>query len=391
MSTPTPTAPATTAPINPSLLADPDYSQFLFEQERANYHTDFKSMITWVNTRAKSHRAVSFKGLAVTTNGEITIGTTTYNCTKWAFEQFCARLGIPRPFAKKIPADLLLGNITRLIQEAAAGSDTKLGFHFASYPGAAGAPNKEIIIGCTKEDYAFVDADDFLTAAAAMDGQGYTLGDLVVTDRMIDVDMLVDNQVVTTAKGVKYFVGINLRSSDCGDVNPTARLCLYQEDTPGKYKLGMVLSTEWGRVDRIRNKKMTIETTFANFMGHVGEMIKPIAQLQTALNNSTTRTPTDAQVKNYYETFNRAIDNKEAIDEILGWTEDERKAIFKEISIRRKNNVMNKLQGQPIVADPTLNFTEIELANKAAEYGNDAVLEERDALRKLAGSFFILG
>ena len=46
-------------------------------------------------------------------------GTITYNgepkkITKYGFESFCRKLGIPTAFARKIPGDLLLNNIRRL-------------------------------------------------------------------------------------------------------------------------------------------------------------------------------------------------------------------------------------------------------------------------------------
>ncbi len=379
MSNPIVTTPTALVTV-PQLTQDPDYSQFQFRPERVVYHGVFAAGLQWLQGRAKSDRVVDIGTVKICPNGQITIGPTTFDATKWAFEELCARLGIPCPFAQKIPPDLLLHTITRLIQEAAVGGGTSIQFHFSSYSG------QDVIIGCTKEGYQFVEATDFLTAVAAMDGNGYTLHDLIYTDRLIDVDLQIDNQVITTTAGPKYKVLINLRSSDCGDVNPTARLGLF--DTQGGT---CVLSTEWGRVDRIRNKKMSIETTFASFMGKVVEMIVPGTQLQASLNTANTKCPTDLEVKNYYGTFNRAIDNKDTIDSLLGWTEDERKAIFKDITVRKKNNALNKLQGLTIVPDPVLNFTQRQLAGFATDYAKNAVIEEREALRRLGGSFISLG
>lgn len=359
--------------------SDPDYSQFSFMAERTLYHTDFKTGLQWFLDRKKSERSILYKSIAITPNGQITIGTTSYNCTKWAFEQFCARLGIPKPFAKKIPSDLLLDNITRLIKEKAIGDNTQIQFHFADFAGV------DTIVGCTKDEHQFIESNDFLTAVAGMDGVGYTLTDLVVTDRLIDVDLHVGGKVLSV-NGEDFNVAINLRSSDCGDVNPTARLALYNK----KLGYGCALSTDWGRVDRLRNKKMALETTFTNFMGKVTEMIIPETPLTAALKKLDTDV-TDNELKNYYDTFNRAIDNKATIDTLLGFNEEERKETFKQISIRRKNNAISRLQGQPTQADPTLNFKKMQLAQIAGEYAKNAVIEEREALRRLAGSFVELG
>ena len=367
--------------VPPQGDSDPDYSQFLFVEEKGVLHTDFTSQITLLGTREKSERNVPLSSVSVKVDGSINIGNTNYRSTKWAFEQLCKKLGIPRPFARKIPPDLLLDNITRLIQEKVTGEDEQVMFHILKQDTA------EIIIGCTKSDYMFVETADFLIAAAAMIGNGYSYGDLYVGDRLTEVDVLLDSGKITTPHGDTYQVGINLRSSDCGDVNPTARLYVWDD----KKSCAYILSTEWGRVDRIRNKKVNIETSFTNFMGHVSEMIIATPQLTSALEKMHTTDATDVELKNWFDTFNRAIaDNKPAIDNLLGMDEESRKNIFKQISFRKKSNAINRLQGVPIVQDQSSGKTKRELSALVGGYAKDATFEERDALRRLAGSFLTL-
>lgn len=363
-----------------TLSPDPDYSQFLFEPERMNAHSNCQTELAWLTTRNKTERTISCANLSVQTDGSIAIGGTTYRTTKWAFEQFCNRLGIPRPFARKIPPDLLLSNITRLIQEQATNS-TLLQFHFIT------SNNIEVLCGCTKEDYRFVDAADCLTAIAAMDGNGYSLSDLYVGDRMIDADLLLDQVDVTTPTSQqKFSVGVNIRSSDIGDVNPSARLIL-KDDSTG---FSCVLSTAWGRVDRIRNKKVSIQTSFINFMGKVREMIIPCTQLEVALEKNVEEFVTDTVLKNWFDTFNRTIDNKDAIDDMLGWTEESRKDTWKAIANRRKNNALNRLQGLSVQPDLISDYQGIVLTRLAAEYASNAVFDEREPIRRLAGSLIDL-
>lgn len=364
------------------LQTDPDYSQFAFEAERFNFHTVFKTEFSWLQSRNKTERTISLSSVTVNLDGSITIGNTNYSVTKWAFEKFCSVLGIPRPFARKIPPDLLLDNIRRLIAERTAGVDDMVMFHFAN------VNSNEVIFGCTKEDYLFVSAIDFLTALAAMDGTGYQLQDLLVSDRLVEADLLVENTVLTTPTTRSQFsVGINLRSSDVGDVNPTARLMLKDDDNDVTFVLG----TEWGRVDRIRNKKVSIQTSFVNFMGHVREMIIPIQQLENSLEKLDQEEATDVELKNWYDTFNRAVQNKEMIDEKLLWAEVQRKELFKQISIRRKSNNLNRLQGLPLQKDLSSGFKKRDLSKIVSEYANSSIFDEREPLRRLGGSFVTLG
>lgn len=361
-----------------SIDPDPDYSQFVFEIERCNYRTGFAAELAWLQTRAKSDRSLSFSSIAVNIDGTVSVAGVKYKATKWAFEQLCARLGIPRPFAKKIPPDLLLDNITRLIKEKAQSPNDQVKLHFVKMG------TEDVLVGCTKDDYMFVEAVDFLTAAASMDGNGYHLENLTVGDRMIEADLLIDNMIITTPTSKSQFhVGVNLRSSDIGDVNPTARLML--KDVAKN--ITFVLSTEWGRVDRIRNKKVTIETSFTNFMGHVREMIIAIKPLEASLESMDQEAATDVELKNWFDTFNRAIDNKEAIDSLLAWTEDARKDMWKQISARRKDNATNKLQGFPVIADGFSGYKKRDLLTLVAEYAKEAVIDEKEPLRRLAGSF----
>jgi len=171
-----------------------------------------------------------------------------------------------------------------------------------------------------------------------------------------------------------------------GDVNPTARLMLKDVG----HDVSFVLSTEWGRVDRIRNKKVSVQTTFTNFMGHVREMIIPTTQLEAALETADQSDATDVQLKNWFDTFNRAIQNKEAIDEMLNWTEEQRKDTFKQISARRKDNALNRLQGLPIIDDISSGYVQRDLSKIVSEYANSAIFDEREPLRRLGGSFIKL-
>lgn len=381
---PTSSSPTSQVVDNSSINPDPDYSQFNFETERCNYRTGFAVELTWLQARAKSDRSLSFSSIAVNADGTVSIAGIKYKATKWAFEQLCARLGIPRPFAKKIPPDLLLDNISRLIKEKAQSPNDQIKLHFVKMGTAAIATQEDVLVGCTKDDYMFVEAIDFLTAAASMDGNGYHLENLTVGDRLIEVDLLIDNMIITTPTSKSQFhVGVNLRSSDIGDVNPTARLML-KDITKN---ITFVLSTEWGRVDRVRNKKVTIETSFTNFMGHVREMIIATKPLEASLERVDQEASTDVELKNWFDTFNRAIDNKEAIDSLLAWTEDARKDMWKQISTRRKDNATNKLQGFPVIADGFSGFKKRDLLTIVAEYAKEAVIDEKEPLRRLAGSF----
>lgn len=363
---------------NTQPVTDPDYSQFIFEQERCNYHSDFQSGLSWLQARQKIERAVNLSNVTVNTDGTVTISNHTYTATKFAFEKLCACLGIPRPFARKIPPDLLLDNTARLIQEKIASLDDTLMFHFVTNG------QNEILAGVTKEEYVFVDAVDFLTAVAAMDGNGYVLDDLLVSDRMIEADLLIDNVTVTTpTSSAQFSVGVNLRSSDIGDVNPTARLMLKDIGNDVTF----VLSTDWGRVDRIRNKKVSVQTTFTNFMGHVREMIIPTTQLEAALEVLDQEDATDVELKNWFDTFNRAIQNREAIDDMLAWTEENRKDMWKQISARRKDNKANRLQGLPVVDDSNSGYNKRDLSKIVSEYANSATFDEREPLRRLGGHF----
>lgn len=357
---------------------DPDYTQFTFEAERFHYHSNPQNEITWLQSRKKTEHVCSLKNVTLNTNGTVTVNSNTFKITKWAFEQFCARLGIPRPFARKIPPDLLLDNIQRLITEKTHSLDDQIMFHFVDVNG------DQVIAGCTKDDYIFIEAVDFLTACASMDGNGYSLHDVLVGDRMIEVDLLVDDVVITTPTSKSDFkVGVNLRSSDVGDVNPTARLLINDVAKD----ITFVLSTEWGRVDRIRNKKMTVERTFVNFMGHVREMIIPAPRLETVLEECDQQEATDAELQNWFNTFNRAIQNKEAIDDLLQWSEEQRKDAFKSISIRRKANALNKLQGLPVQPDIFSDYNKRDLSVLVSEYAHSTIFEEREILRRLGGCF----
>ena len=359
-------------------ITDPDYTQFVFEAERWNYHSSAQNQITWLQGRKKMEHVVSLQNVSVNTDGTITIGANTFKATNWAFEQFCGKLGIPRPFARKIPPDLLLDNIKRLIKEKIHSVDDQFMFHFVEVNG------DQVIEGCTKEDYLFVEAIDFITAGVAMDGNGYSTHDLVVGDRMIEIDLLIDDVVITTPTTKSNFkVGVNLRSSDVGDVNPTARLFLFDEAKDATF----VLSTEWGRVDRIRNKKMSVERTFTNFMGHVREMIIPVQRLEAILEECDQKEATDAELQNWFSTFNRSIQNKEVIDDLLQWTEEQRKEAFKRISVRRKENTLNKLQGYPVQPDQISDYNKRDLSAIVSQYAQNAVFEEREPLRRLGGSF----
>lgn len=60
---------------------------------------------------------VPLSKVEVNENGTISIEGSSKTITMFGFEQLCKHLGLPRPFARKIPLDLLFTNVGRLIEE----------------------------------------------------------------------------------------------------------------------------------------------------------------------------------------------------------------------------------------------------------------------------------
>jgi len=123
----------------------------------ADFYTDTvktkDEAISLLETPKYQHRLsplVSTAEVGFYPNGELRVGSESHRITRVGLEQLCKQLGIPNPFARKIPIDLLSTNICEL----GIDRDKPIKFVIRESDGA--------VVGVVKHKYVFVPSLDLI-------------------------------------------------------------------------------------------------------------------------------------------------------------------------------------------------------------------------------------
>lgn len=347
-----------------------NYDEFVFADGFHTFVEDINKALEWVTTREKVEIAARFGEVEISNDAKIKIRGNEYLITQYCLEKFCRRLGIPQPFARKIPSDLLLKNIKRLIEEKQEES-------FLFFSSKIG--DDTVLIGEAKDNYVSADQEEFLKQMAEFQSDMWVPVNTLTTDRYVEFDF------VNTEDSCKFDdlqLGLNIRNSDTGDVNAVARLFLYSEAE----KSGFIMPREWGYVERLRNKKVSVESTLIKFASKIKDMDLRTDCIKKALQEASDTNMTDEDCVVFWQNAQRITKDKEMADEVFSITEEDRKAMLKTVKERKKANKAkafnNEALEEPVELDSVYSnrIKDVMKLTKKYQY------EEREQLRRLSGS-----
>lgn len=348
------------------------YEQFKFVEEAREETSDLNQVLEWITNRKLNTALLPIGGILVSDNGLITYNGIERPCTQWAFEKFCGNLGIPRPFARKIPPDLLLNNIRRLIQES-AGKEIQI--HDA----------EKGIVGVASKNYYPIDNEEFTKEIVNMNLNPWQLKTVHLFDRGISAYFINARfPKLEPIKGDITEAGLVMRNSDTGGSNLTSKMFLYRLVCSN----GAVIPEEWGSIKRLVSNKISKEKSLLNFVSRTKQLETNFQRLTDFYIQMTKMNITDVFLKESWNSVVRVIKDDKETDEVFGIDEDRRKQIFLKIKVRDKENKKRFLIQESEEMPEQVNFTYYDIYNKISAAGKERQFEEKYEMEKISGDIF---
>jgi hypothetical protein len=346
------------------------FDNFVFAQEDVAETKDFKEAIEWAENRKKNIIPKPAQNVKVSEKGEIVLEGEAITTTEWAFVNFCRLLGIPKPFAYAIPDDLLLTITHRL---ATIDPDRYMKFH----------RTEKGIIGVTSDRYDPVDVKDCLIQIAATNDEmkELELQGINLSDRGIDVKYL-NNELPNLEPEVGDItkIGYSVKDSDTGSVDLQARAYLYTLQCEN----GAVLPNEWACLRRLKNKKLSKETSVLNFMTRLKNFQMKTDRLAERFNLMGKTPITDKCYYKYWRSL-RSITGESRADDIFETEKDKRKEIAKKIRCRDRANKECIFSMAPEQPDEEMDMTYYKIYSRITNATKRYRLDKFDKLQELGG------
>jgi len=267
----------------------------------------------------------SLSDVQVSLNGgaNLTVGSDSRKMTQWSLQSLCRILGIPDPFARKIPVDLLQENISRLLREKSEGVVSLL----------VGKENEVVNIVCAayKPFYneTFLSKISELFKDKPVEWESMRIGPRGFDLNVIDPSMKpLEPQVGDITK-----IGFQIMNSDTGFRDAVANLYLFRLTCVN----GATLTEDWGVVRRRANRNISLDKDFGYFMDGVKHLKANFGRLGKVYNKMPETNLTDFQVESVWKATNR-IAGPEQADAVIEKDENGRKAIIHSVTAKRAHN-----------------------------------------------------
>lgn len=346
------------------------YENYSFIGEEELVVDNFKDALDKCQERERNVITAKYKDIQATTAGSIKIKGDEHQITQWGFEKFCGILGIPKPFARKIPQELLDENIAKLLKEKDE-EDEMLLFN-----------SKKGLVGVAKGGNDPFDNVDFLSQMSTMYSSKIDLHNVIVNDRGITVNFFSPMiPSLEPKQGDVTRVGFNTHNSDTGGCPTISHLFLYRLQCEN----GAIMKEVWGSAKRTYNKKITKETSLINFSKQTESISTNAVLLTDCFGKMVEWNVEDEYFKKCWNTVRRIVGSESVVDEALEVSAEGRKELFAKISKRKSVNRMKLIDNiSPEEAEP-MDFTYYDLYNKVTAMEKEFTLDEKINLRKAGG------
>lgn len=302
------------------------YEELAFAPEKE--YVSVKTMDEAFNTvkefRTKAH-PTSLGNIVVSFNGNanLTVESESRKMTQWSLQSLCRLLGIPDPFARKIPIDLLHKNISRLLEEKRGDIIFLL----------VGTENE--IVNIVKSNYKPFPNETLLHELDKMfKEKPVDLESIRLCYKGFDLN-IVDPSVKPLEPKVGDITKIGFRvvNSDTGFRDAVGKLYLYRLSCVN----GATLTDDWGSVRRDANRKISIEKDLDHFINKLQNLKVDFDKVSEVYNKMPETYLTDYQVESVWKAVSRVAGPEQA-DSVIDKNEDGRKGILHLVSAKRAHN-----------------------------------------------------
>lgn len=345
------------------------YEKYSFLAEEEKSAKTFTEALDVIKEREQVVLPIPYKGIAVTETGTIVLNGEERQITKWGFEKFCGMLGIPRPFARKIPEDLLNDNINRLLKEKP--EEEKVLFFNA----------KKGLLGVGNEKADPFNNVDFLTQMATIHSSKMEVHDIIVNDRGVTVNFFTGLPQLEPKPGDITRVGFNTHNSDTGGLPTASHMFLYRLICSN----GATMREMWGSAKRTYNRKITKETALLNFARETEEISTNATLLSDCFKKMLDTQVTDEYFKRCWTSVKRVVGSDTTVDEALEVTSDDRKEMFARIAKRKTENRKRVITGGAPDIPEILGRSYFDLYNQVTAMEKTYRLEDKYNLRRAGG------
>lgn len=284
--------------------------------------------------------------------------------TSFGFENLSKILGIPRPFARKIPQDLLFTNINRLKANMA---DTQVCL--------LERPNGEIA-NIVKAPYSEVSYLDFLGLFINKEDIKYiNIGEKLTTVSHIFQET---NFKGPEGESDSFYVGTFLYNSIL-ETKPMQMVSgLYRTLCENSYVMPFFGKL---RARYMLEKEQRLIKFAENMRCWDGEILN---RLQTNFSTFETRCLFKHEVASIWKRLDRIVGSTEA-DIILKTDEESRKLVMDEVFVWNMKNKLARLKGEVITEATLTEATAYDVINGIAAYAKNFYEEDKFELERLGG------
>lgn len=301
--------------------------------------------------------------LLVLPDGTIKLGELYRPATSYGFINFCKILGIPEPFANKIPIDLLLTNIKRLQEEHSGVSVSVL------------ERSDGTIANVLKGEYKEVDYTSFLS-----NFDGMTVKYVDVGERLMVLAATFEELPVLFKEDDPLYVGTYVYNS----ILRTTPLHMFS----GLFRTQCSNSFLAPYMGKFRaDYKLEPEERMLRFVESIRCYDeKMVRKMQESFNILETRRMFEGEVVRVWKKLNSIVGPLDS-DLILGLNSDMRKAMVQEESAREIKNKLAKLRGEAVREKSLSSLMYYDVLNAITANARDRHQEEKKVLENIAGVF----
>ncbi len=300
-------------------------------------------------------------------NTDATIGEDHRKITRYGFEKLCTILGIPKPFAQKIPNDLLFKNIHRLQEDNASKKIVILSRDNNEIASIVKDPYREPSYGEMlsvfeeRPDLKYIDLGErYLSVCIAFD-------DVVIVGRddldTIFVGSFYNGSVV---KETSLRITSGLYRTQCSNSFICPFLGTAKADY--KHKDPALMLSKFGELVRCYNQEI------------VNRISQKIARL-------TETYMYKHELAKFWNTLSKIV-TKSTADQIIGFDDDEdRKTLLKEVKAWQSANKLFRIEGRSVVEPQLSIYKSYDILNNTTEYAKELHEVEKRDVEKLAGTW----
>jgi len=316
-------------------------------------------------------REIRYRDLQVNEQGFIVVGNEIYTTTEAGLIGLCKRLGIPDPFAHRIPFDLLQTNIHRLLSERSTNQINVM------------HNTNRTILNFMHDTFVPVNNTKLLTEMR----QKFPNFPIKISigDRGMDLDVISFNREVEVNRENKVGdiirAGLRLSSSHTGFWSTKANVLLQVLRCTN----GAVMPSSWGEAKMRLSPEKDAEKIYKDFFNQIIKLTPSFDRLTGILSKSPNSYLTDATVLDLWKrlTKNVGLDTLDA-DSIIGWVENQRELINSQVRTRKIANKM-VLPGEE-QEDQKTDIACYDVFDRMTFYANDCHQIERKKLQQLSGN-----